>query len=205
MAYLAAEAALWWVFADGRSAGAGGRDAYRDLAWDVARAGTTERRDGDFEYYERLTRWARSGAFDAQPGVAGVQPETDPTTFNGDAWRLARELFWGGSDVPPTPDAEAAALDYYRGRAYDEDFVWDWSGAPAEQQRFARLIRESDDGFARARLAVGGLVANRFLSTADVWLSSRTPGTTELRLVPGSVGPVTVPRLVVSWRSGGER
>jgi hypothetical protein len=203
LAYLAADAALWFVLADGRSDGAAGRDAYRDLAWDVARSRTGSRVDGDFGYYERLTRWTRSGLFDREPEVAGLQPETDLATFNGDAWRLARELFWGGGDLPPNPGAEAAAIEYYRTRAYDSSFLWDWSAAPAEQQRFARLIRESDDAFGRARLAVGGLVANRFLSSVDVWLSARTPGTTELRMIPGPVGPVTVPRLVVRWRSGG--
>jgi hypothetical protein len=202
-AYLAAEAALWFVFADGRSDGATRRDAYRDLAWEVARSGTEVREDGDFDYYERLTRWTRSGAFDLEPGVSGLQPETDPGTFNGDAWRLARELFWAGGDVPPDPGAESAAIDFYRIRAYDERFLWDWSAAPAEQRRFARLIRESDDAFGRARLAVGGLVANRFLSTVDVWLSARTPGTTELRVAPRAFGPWGGPGLVVRWRAGG--
>lgn len=202
-AYLAADAALWFVFAGERSDGVSDRDAYRDLAWDVARMGTGPRQDGNFDYYERLTRWTRSGAFDAAPGELGLQPETDPSTFNGDAWRLARELYWAGGDEAPTPEAEAAALEFYRERAYDDAFTWDWSAAPGEQERFARLIRTSDDAFGRARLALGGLVANRFLSAVDVWLSSRTPGTTELRVTPGAVGPFTVPRLVLRWRAGG--
>lgn len=201
--YLAADAAMWLVFADGRADGRSGRSAYRELARDVARVGAGARPEGDFEYYERLTRWTRSGAFDREPAVPGLQPETDPSTFNGDAWRLARSLFWGGGEVPPDARAESAALEFYRERAYGEEFTWDWSGATAEQERFARLIRESDDAFGRARLAVGGLVANRLLSGVDVWLSARTPGTTELRVVPGEVGPTMVPRLVLRWRAGG--
>ncbi len=203
LAYLGAETALWLVVADGRRDGADRREAYRNLAWEVARGGSDPRRDGDFGYYERLTQWTRSGRFDVQPDTPGIQPETNPDTFNGDAWRLARSLYWGGGDVPPDPEAEQAALDFYRERAYPDDFAWDWSGAIAEQSRFARLIAESDDAFGRARLAVGGLVANRFLSGVDVWLSARTPGTTEMRVYPMRSGPVTIPHLVIRWRAGG--
>lgn len=203
LAYLGAEAALWLVVADGRQDGADRRDAYRDLAWEVARGAPNPRRHGDFVYYERLTQWTRSGAFDVRPDSPGLQPETNPATFNGDAWRLARSLFWGGSDTPPDAEAEQAALEFYRERAYADDFSWDWSGAIAEQSRFARLIAESDDAFGRARLAVGGLVANRFLSGVDVWLSARTPGTTEMRLYPIRSGPLTTPHFVIRWRAGG--
>lgn len=201
--YLAAEAGLWIVWVDQRGDARADRRAYRDLAWAVARGGPTPRVDGDFGYYERLTRWTRSGAFDRTPGVPGLQPETDPATFNGDAWRLARSLFWNGADTPPDPAAETAALDFYRDRAYEDDLRWDWGGVSEAQARFRRLIRSSDDAFGRARLAVGGLVANRFLSVVDVWISSRAPGATRIRMLPGRSGPAVIPQLVVSWSRGG--
>jgi len=201
--YLGAEAALWFVFADERRTGDDQKSAYRDLAWEVARASPEPRRDGSFEYYEQLTRWSRSGAFDLRPDTPGIQPETDLRTFNGDAWRLARSLYWGGSETAPSAEAERAAIEFYRERAYANEFAWDWSGALTAQSRFARLIADSDDAFGRARLAVGGLVANRFLSGVDAWLSARTPGRTEMRVFPITSGPLTSPHLVIRWRAGG--
>lgn len=200
--YLAGEAALWYAWSDQRSNARSDRSSYRELAWAVARGAPAPRVDADFSYYERLTRWTRSGAFDTDSGTPGVQPETDPLTFNGDAWRLARGLFWNGADSPPSPDAEAAALAFYGARAYAGPLEWDWGGAEEAQERFRRLIRSSDDAFGRARLAVGGLLANRFLSGVDAWLSSRAPGETRLRVVPARHGPAVVQQLVLTWRPG---
>jgi len=202
-AYLAAEAAVWAVWLDSRGDGGELRSRYRDLAWEVARGYPTPRMDGDFEYFERMIRWDRSGAFDADPVTAGIQPESDPTTFNGDAWRLARGLFWNGAETPPSPEAEAAALEYYRERAYGEAFEWDWSQAPEQKARFVQLISDSDAAFRRARIAVGGLLLNRLLSATDAFLSNRVPGDARLRMRPGpATGAFTSsadPYLVLSW------
>src|SRR5205809_4085963 len=75
---------------------AGGR--FRDLAFDVARRGfTAVRRDTVFEYYEMMERFTESGEFDRDPGPA-LAPESDPTTFNGSVWLLARRTFWARSE-----------------------------------------------------------------------------------------------------------
>jgi hypothetical protein len=126
--YAAVEALAWLVHLDRRREGEHLRGTYRDLAWTVARSASPEpRRDGNWEYYERLEHWITSGRFDADPGRAGVQPETDAQTFNGSVWALARDLFVpGGEEGTP---AYARALDYYEGRAYPAALEWDWRGA----------------------------------------------------------------------------
>lgn len=202
---LGLDAGLWLLFAEARSTARSDRTAYRDLAWRTARGAPTPRVDGDFEYFERLVRWVRSGTFDRDLESPGLQPELDPATFNGDAWRLARSLFWSGGDIPPSPEAEAAAIEFYRNRAYGEEFSWDWSSEPGAQREYERLIRSSDDAFGRARLVVGGLLVNRLAAVVDVWVSERTPGTTRAAIGPMRVGPGTVPALFVSWSGGGSR
>ena len=190
--YLAAEGVVWTGWGVERARGRDDRGRYRDLAWEVARDGTTPRIEGDFEYYERMARWPRSGAFDADPAAPGIQPETDPTTFNGDAWSLALDIF-AGNGAPPAPGdpAYAAALAFYVDRAYAEGFLWDWTGDSAAQERFGDLIRRSDDHFRQASLWFGGAILNRVVSALDAVLSAHTPArvSTVLERMPGAVGP----------------
>jgi len=167
-----------------RGKGVSDRDAYRALAWEEARAGAVPRVDGDFPYYERMARWTRSGAFDADPGTPGVQPETDPATFNGDAWRLASGIFLSGGPPDPLAPGYEAALEYYRGRAYGDAFLWDWSGNMGAMERFRQLIGESDDHLRNASLILGGALLNRVASTLDVLLTRGTGAESSLRLVP---------------------
>src|SRR5690606_5371015 len=125
IAYAALEAAGWLWFRDRRASGLDFEARYRDLAWDVARTGTTGvRRDGDFHDYEALARYERSGAFDADATRAGVQPETDPSTYNGALWALARAMFFpAGADSLPVDSPEyARALEYYVERAVAAEF-----------------------------------------------------------------------------------
>ena len=51
------------------------RTACAKSSWETARTFGGERIDGDWEYYERLTKFTRSGAFDTDPTLAGLQPE----------------------------------------------------------------------------------------------------------------------------------
>lgn len=186
--YLAVEALVWTGFAVERSRGLDDRRAYRDLAWTVARGGTGQRVDGDFNYYERMGRWSRSGSFDRDPAAPGVQPETDPATFNGDAWRLASAIFLGGGPPDPGAPGYENAVAYYRDRAYGDAFLWDWTAALDSQDRFRDLIDDSDGHLRNATLILGGAVANRVFSTLDVLLSRRVGRETSLRLVP-ETGP----------------
>ncbi|HSG46229.1 MAG TPA: hypothetical protein VLA43_00315, partial [Longimicrobiales bacterium] len=138
-AYVGLEALVWTGFVLERSRGLDDRSAYRDLAWEVARGGSGVRLDGDFSYYERMSQWERSGRFDRDPVAPGVQPEVDPATFNGDAWRLASAIFLGGEPAEPGAPGYASALAFYLERAYGEAFLWDWSGRMESLERFRRL------------------------------------------------------------------
>lgn len=175
--YVALEALGWVAYAERRSAGADLRSRYRDFAWTEARLRAGPRIDGDFDYYETLTHWQRSGSFDADGAMAGVQPEPDPATFNGSIWALATQLFLpGGPGVPEDDPQYQRALDYYRQRAYGPEFLWDWTGTGMAQDELASLIRRSDDRFRQATSILGLVFANHLVSMVDAYVSSRAPG-----------------------------
>ena len=176
VAYLAAEALGWVFLVDRRRKGTSLRDAYRDLAWEVARGGGAGPRvDADFSYYERLSKWERSGTFDREPARAGLQPETDPDTYNGSVWSLARRIFFADPGNPPSEGdpAHARALDYYRERAYPDELSWDWSGDRRARDRFGELISGSDEALRDATIAGGLVLANHLLSATDAFVSAR--------------------------------
>lgn len=177
IAYAAAELAGWILVLDRRHDGARLRDRYRELAWSVAREGLSEtpRMDGDFEYYETLSHWERSGRFDRDPVTEGVQPETDPGTFNGSVWSLARAIYFPeGAPEPREGDpVYEAALEYYRGRAYPSRFLWDWSADPSAWATYDRTIEASDDRFRQVTLLTGAVMANHLLSGVDAFVSAR--------------------------------
>ena len=183
VAYLAVETfALIRYSADLRE-GRRQRSEYRTLARDVARAWySPSRPDGDFEYYERMQHWIESGVYDLEPG-GELQPETDPTTFNGDAWLLGRQTYWENPDEPPPADSPAyrAAIEFYEQRAIRPDFRWSWRNAQLEQDLFARSISRSNAAFRRSVQDLGILIANHALSTVDAYVTlrlriSRPPG-----------------------------
>jgi len=175
VAYLMAEAAGWIFWARARSRAHEYENRFRDLAWEFARDFEGPRMDGDWEYYERMLRFTRSGAYDRDPGSPGIQPEEDVNTFNGDAWRLARQIHFRGVTDPRPGDPEyRRALAFYRARAVGPEFLWDWSGRDSERTRFEMLIEESDDAFGDASLLVGAVVFNHLLSSLDGYLSGRS-------------------------------
>lgn len=185
--YAGAELVGWggWV-AERRSEGRL-RGAYRDLAWDVARSPLWdgERRDGSWDYYETLARFESSGRFDLDPGLPRIVPESDPGTYNGRIWLLAREIhFPGGPDteVDPESDAYARALTYYVERAISPPFAWDWEGDTSARHRYAELIRRSDDAARSATAFLGLLLVNRFISAADAHLAHRSSSDRRARL-----------------------
>jgi hypothetical protein len=184
--YLALEAMGWIVHADRRSSGARYRDAYRDLAWESARVGSDSRIDPGFAYYETLTYWTRSGAFDVDPTTVGVQPESDPATFNGSIWARARAVYGVPSEsTDPGGAAYGAALAYYQARAYGTDFLWDWSADPDQQRRFSDLIGRSDERYRQATIALGVVIANHMLAAADAFVATRS---VRLDFSPGVAG-----------------
>lgn len=195
IAYLAGEAWAWIQFFQRRREGHSLQRRYRELAWLVARrVSSGPRVDGNFEYYEAMTQFPSSGAFDADPDITGVQPEDDPDTFNGSIWILARQIFF--LDDPEQPAGEDSdqyqdALRYYRSRAYTPDFAWNWGTNTLQQGEFTGLIRSSDENLRRSTTMIGVILANHLLSAVDALVSGRLgqvgsgSPTVQLHLIPG--------------------
>lgn len=173
--YLVAEALLVTRFVTEQRAGTleGGR--FRDLALEVARSPFAPlQRDTVFEYFEQMGRFVESGPFDADTGPA-FAPATDPLTYNGNIWALARRTFFANPDSTPLPDSEEyqRALEFYRRRAIGPGFQWSWRNAALEQDLFRQTIHQSDDAFRQAQQELGLLLANHLLSAIDALITQR--------------------------------
>lgn len=170
------------------------RGDYRDWAWERARSSTWTgaRKEGEWDYYETMSRFERSGRFDMDPASPDLRPEEDLGTHNGLVWRLAREIYLpGGTSTEPDRASEEyrQALNYYRERAIAPEFAWDWDGDSSARSRFRSLIRRSDDAFRTATYFTGALLANRFVAVVDAYLLARSLEGTGLR-VASSVTPL---------------
>lgn len=175
IAYAGVEALSAMLYVGARADALRLRDDYRDFAWSAARSGvgTGPRRDGDFEYYERLRHWMTSGRWDADPVLDGVQPEGDAATYNGSVWALAMQIFNLDPVDPRGSPGYVRALDYYLDNGYGPAFLWAWREGSDDQLRFADIISNSDNRFEDARLALGVLVANHILSAVDGFITAR--------------------------------
>ena len=176
IAYAAVEAAALYWYGDRRAEGRDLEARYRDLAWEVARLNASgERRDGDFHYYEALADYERSGAYDADPVREGVQPETDPTTYNGWIWALARAIYFpfGVDSLPEDATAYRRAMGYYTSRAVGPEFAWSWEGRPEARTRYRQLIGQSDAAYRSASRALGLILANHVVSAVDAFVTAR--------------------------------
>ncbi|HUF76239.1 MAG TPA: hypothetical protein VMM35_08160 [Longimicrobiales bacterium] len=203
--YLALEVAGWALWVERRAAAFDYRDRYRDYAWEGARIQAGARVEADFEYYERLTQWTRSGAFDADPASPGVQPEVDPLTYNGSVWSLASQIHLPPGPLPPETDpAYQSALAYYQDRAYGTALLWDWTAGSGSQQELARLIEESDSRFGHATTVLGAVIANHLLSAVDAYISAQGRSSpARIRVVPDeSPGAVAGWLVVLSVEAG---
>jgi hypothetical protein len=194
-AYLAGEAWAWIQYFERSKEGTDLQVRYKDLAWSVARrVSSGPRVDGSFEYYESLTQYNSSGAYDSNATLPGVQPEENSDTYNGSIWELSSQIYF--LDDPDNPvevgsDPYEEALRYYSSRAYTPDLAWNWSSNTLQQAEFAGLIRSSDDNLRRSTTMVGVILANHLLSAVDALVSARL-GQAErddpilsLTLVPG--------------------
>jgi len=174
---VAGEVWAWVQYFESRTEGHRLQAAYRDLAWLVARrVSTGPRVDGSFEYYEAMTQFTASGAFDRDPTQPGVQPEEDPETHNGSVWALAGEIFFSDdSDLPPEVDSDQynQALRYYLSRAITPNLAWNWSDNQLQQSEFADLIRSSDENLRRGTTMIGLILANHLLSAVDALVTGR--------------------------------
>lgn len=197
LVYLATEI---WVAARALSLGHEGRrerDAFRELAYDVARRPfSSARRDGPFEYYETMSHFVESGEYDADPGAAFV-PEPDTTTFNGSVWLLARRTFFQNPDSIPSPSSPAyqTAIAFYSGRAVSGAFRWSWRDARLEQDVFRAQITASDDAFRAATNYLGVVVLNHIGSAVDALITER--------LGRHGATPRVMPRVGLYDRPGG--
>jgi hypothetical protein len=200
VAYAAVEAAAWAFWADRRGQGGDLRGRYRALAWQTGRIPSGERRDGEWAYYEALCKWTRSGAFDRDTSLPGIQPEEDPSTFNGSMWALAKGIYFRGASPAPGDPSYETALAWYRARAYSDGFLWDWRGREGELAEYRQLIRRSDDRFREATTAMGAVLGNHLLSGADAFVSARIPGSAELRLLAPAAATSAPLWLTLSWR-----
>ncbi|HWC74136.1 MAG TPA: hypothetical protein VG454_09375 [Gemmatimonadales bacterium] len=148
---------------------------FQALAFNVARAPySPEKKDTIFEYYEQMERFPESGVYDADPGPA-FAPETDPRTYNGSVWLLARRTFWQDPNVPPDPMSPAYinAVTFYLGHAIGPDYQWSWRDHSLEHEEYRQSIRRSDDSFRSAQNQIGLLLANHILSAIDALISAR--------------------------------
>ncbi len=151
------------------------RREYRSLAASVARALYSDTRPvGDWDYYERMEHYVESGVYDRVLG-GSIDPETDPATFNGSVWELARRTFWSSPDSTPDPASTEyrRALSFYVNRAIRPEFRWSWRNAQLEHDVFRRTIERSNDAFQRSVQDLSLLLANHVLSTVDALVTVR--------------------------------
>ncbi len=192
IAYLGIEFWAWIQFFDERGEGTSLRTDYQDLAWSVARrVSSGVRIEGDFEYYEALTNFPESGAYDADPGLPGLQPESDGATFNGSVWQLARDIFFppdSAAQVPVDSPAYQNALQYYRERSITPQFAWSWSENELQQAVYEDLIEQSDENLRNSTTLLGVILANHVVSAVDALVSARLrlpdPDAFSMRVVP---------------------
>lgn len=151
------------------------RDAYRALAFDVARQPFGgERPRGNWDYYESMEKYLESGAFDRIPGGA-IDPETDETTYNGARWLLARETYWLNPAVAPalgSPEYQRA-IAFYQSRAVPAAYRWSWRDAQLQRDVYAQTIASANRSVQRAVNYVGLIGANHLVSLIDAYVSVR--------------------------------
>jgi hypothetical protein len=175
--FAAVEVWAWSQFLQRRNEGRELQSRYRELAWLVARrvsAGT--RTEAGWDYYEALSKFQSSGAYDMDPQSPGIQPETNPETFNGSIWVLARALFLPEGPEAPVDEASESyenAIRYYQSRAYRPDLAWNWGGSQLHRQEYADLIRASDENLRRSTTMIGVILANHLLSAVDALVTGR--------------------------------
>ncbi len=176
-AYAAAEIWAWIQFLERRREGKRLQRRYRDLAWYVARRiSSGVRTDAGWDYYEALTQYESSGVYDTDPQEPGVQPETDPSTYNGRIWTLAQEIYLPeepGAPVDESSHAYMEAVQYYLGRAYKPDLAWSWGANSLHRDEYIGLIRASDENLRRSTTMIGVILANHLLSAVDGLVSGR--------------------------------
>src|SRR5713101_3334956 len=141
--YLAAEVYLVSRFVQLDREAVREADRFRNLAFDIARGPyLPTRHDTIFEYFEQMERFTESGRYDAGSG-SGFVPESDPRTYNGAVWLLARRTYWADANVPPDPASKPYqnALQFYWEHAIGPGFQWSWRDHSLEHEVFKESMR----------------------------------------------------------------
>ena len=148
---------------------------YQKLAADVARAGFgTERPNGSWDYYEILEHYPASGAFDLN--VAGkFTPETDESTYNGELWFRARQIFWDNPDQAPDEASTQyiRALDRYKSLAMQGSFRFSWKDQSNVQNEYILSIADANRSRQQVVSTLGLLAANHLASAVDAYINVR--------------------------------
>lgn len=129
------------------------------------------------EYYEDLTKWPSSGDYDDDPSREGVQPETNPGTYNGHQWEIAKINSYsgtsGGLPVSQGIQEEINALEAYKRSVYPKELNWDWTGLDREETRYHEAFHSYDDAKRRRSTFTALLVANHLVSGIDMLIQER--------------------------------
>jgi len=178
LAYLATE--IWFVARALALSQQGRRQRrqFQALAYDVARRQFTPTRvDGPWEYYEAMSHWVESGAYNTATG-GGFQPQTDTSTYNGAMWLLARRNYFENVDSAPPANSPAyqAALAFYQSRAFGDQYRWSWRDARLEMDVYSHEIQSSDNGYRQATNYLGAVLANHLVSAVDAFIMTRLKG-----------------------------
>jgi hypothetical protein len=171
--YLALEAAGLSYYVSQNREGNRDRRQYRSLSRNIARAQLSPTGpDGTWDYYEHMEKYVASGSYDRVAG-GDVDPETDPETFNGAMWLLARQTYWRDPDVAPASQSDEyrSAISFYLARAVTPEFLWSWMNDPAGFQKYRSAIAGSNNAFRNAEQTLSLILANHFLSAIDAYAS----------------------------------
>ena len=148
---------------------------YQKLAADVARSGFgTDKPTGPWDYYEILEHYPASGAFDLN--VAGkFTPETDVSTYNGEVWFNARQIFWDSPDAPPPESSSqyARALARYKDLAMQGSYRFSWKDQSNVQNEYILSIADANRSRQQVVSTFGLLAANHLASMVDAYINVR--------------------------------
>jgi hypothetical protein len=175
IAYMATEGYLILQYVVNTRQAANNEQDLRSIARTIARRGfVANPPDTVWKYYEQLGEYVESGVFSSATSGPTV-PETDPATFNGYQWLLARTTY-GISLVDPNASAEplyGQALAFYESRAVRQPYRWSWQNAQLELDLYLRAINRRNDASRHATNNVVALIANHVLSTVDAFANVR--------------------------------
>jgi hypothetical protein len=129
------------------------------------------------EYYEDLTKWPSSGDYDNDPSLEGLQPETDPRTYNGHQWKIAQINNYsgtnGGIPVPKSEDEVQRAIEAYKQAVYPTEYNWDWTGLDLEQAEYYHVFNQNEVSYRRRNKFTFILLANHLASAIDVLIQEK--------------------------------